>query len=278
MPNLTDRPSLNRFRARAQNSGMATFLHEAVRDELQERLAEVNKSFTEIAIVSGLPDLWAKYWPDAHHVLDTDVLDLPVGSFDLVVHTMGMHWADDPVGQMVQSRRALKPDGLFLGAMLGGETLSELRQVMTDVEIQQTGGLSPRVAPMAEIRDLGGLIQRAGLTMPVADSLPLTVSYESAMHLIRDLRAMGEVNALAGRHRAPLPRRFFPQVVADYAQRFGDGNGRVTATFELIFLTGWAPDDSQPKPLRPGSATTRLSEALGTTEHGMFNKPQEDSD
>jgi hypothetical protein len=149
---------------------------------------------------------------------------------------------------------------------------------MTDVEIQQTGGLSPRVAPMAEIRDLGGLIQRAGLTMPVADSLPLTVSYESAMHLIRDLRAMGEVNALAGRHRAPLPRRFFPQVVADYAQRFGDGNGRVTATFELIFLTGWAPDDSQPKPLRPGSATTRLSEALGTTEHGMFNKPQEDSD
>jgi SAM-dependent methyltransferase len=278
MPNLTDRPSLNRFRARAQNSGMATFLHEAVRDELQERLAEVNKSFTEIAIVSGLPDLWAEYWPDAHHVLDTDVLDLPVGSFDLVVHTMGMHWADDPVGQMVQSRRALKPDGLFLGAMLGGETLSELRQVMTDVEIQQTGGLSPRVAPMAEIRDLGGLIQRAGLTMPVADSLPLTVSYESAMHLIRDLRAMGEVNALAGRHRAPLPRRFFPQVVADYAQRFGDGNGRVTATFELIFLTGWAPDDSQPKPLRPGSATTRLSEALGTTEHGMFNKPQEDSD
>lgn len=278
MPNLTDRPSLTRFRARAQNVGMATFLHEAVRDELKERLAEVNKSFTEIAIVSGQPHLWAEFWPNAHHVLDTDVLDFPVGGFDLVIHTMAMHWADDPVGQMVQSRRALKPDGLFLGAMLGGDTLTELRQIMTQVEIQLTGGLSPRIAPMAEIRDLGGLIQRAGLTMPVADTLPLTVSYESALHLIRDLRAMGEVNALAGRHRAPLPRAFFPQVVADYAQKFRDGNDRVTATFELIFLTGWAPDESQPKPLRPGSATTRLSEALGTTEHGMFNRPQGDSD
>jgi hypothetical protein len=179
---------------------------------------------------------------------------------------MALHWANDPVGQIVQARRALMPDGLFLGACLGGRTLWELRAALTEAEVRLTGGLSPRVAPMGEIRDLGALIQRAGLALPVADSLSLTVEYRDAFHLMKDLRAMGEGNALAARRRTVASRALFSEAARIYAEGFTLPNGRIPATFEFVFLTGWAPADSQPKPLRPGSAAARLADALGVDE------------
>lgn len=248
---------------------MADFLHRALADEVQERLEVVNRSFTDPVVVSGFPDLWADLMPQARQVVDNDVLDLEAGSCDLILHALALHWADDPVGQLAQARHALRPDGLFLGCLFGGETLSELRAALAEAEAAEMGGLSPRVAPMGEIRDIGALMQRAGFALPVADSIPMTVTYQSALHLMQDLRAMGETNALADRHRAPVPRRLFLRAAEIYAERFSDVDGRISATFELIFLTGWAPDASQPKPLRPGSAAARLADALGTREQGL---------
>ena len=264
MPKLTDRAALTRNRARALRDP-ALFLHETAAEEFQDRLSVVNRSFTAPAIVTGFPDFWSSLLPNARIVADEDTLDLEPGAHDLVIHAMSLHWANDPVGQMIQARRALKPDGLFLAALLGGQTLSELRIALAEAESRLTGGLSPRVAPMAEIRDLGGLLQRSGLALPVADSVPLTVSYQSALHLMRDLRAMGETNALWTRRRAPTRRDVLQEAARIFAETYGQ-DGRIPATFEMIFLLGWAPDDSQPKPLRPGSASTRLADALKTTE------------
>jgi len=263
-PKLTDRSALERNRTRALGNP-ALFLHETTAEEFQDRLSMVNKTFTSPAIVTGFPDFWAAAFPDAKIVADEDVLDLDPQAHDLVIHAMSLHWANDPVGQMIQARRALRPDGLFLAGMLGGQTLHELRAALAEAESRTTGGLSPRVAPMAEIRDLGGLLQRAGFALPVADSFPLTASYQSAWHLMRDLRAMGEGNALSARLRHPTRRSILNATADIYAHSFG-AEGRIPATFELIFLLGWAPDDSQPKPLRPGSAAARLADALGSKE------------
>jgi SAM-dependent methyltransferase len=199
-------------------------------------------------------------------VADEETLTLQQGAHDLVVHAMALHWANDPVGQLIQSRRALRPDGLFLGVLFGGQTLHELRSALATAEAEVTGGLSPRVAPMAEIRDLGALLQRAGFALPVADSLPLTVTYESPLHLMRDLRAMGEGNALGGRIRHLTKASLLRRAAEIYQEHHAQPDGRIVATFELIFLAGWAPDDSQPKPLRPGSAVARLADALGAQE------------
>lgn len=195
-----------------------------------------------------------------------DTLDLPEGSADLVVHALDLHWSNDPVGQLIQARRGLIADGLFLGVLFGGATLGELRIAFAEAETTLLGGLSPRVAPMGEIRDLGGLLQRAGFALPVADSQPLDVRYESALHLMRDLRAMGETNVMLTRHRQPMSRSLLAGVCAAYAQAHSGEDGRVRATFELVFLTGWAPAPSQPKPLRAGSAVARLSDALEEAE------------
>lgn len=267
-PRLTDRKALTRQRARAATAP-ALFLHESALDEAQDRLAMVNRSFTDVVIVTPWPAVWAAAFPQARIVADSETLDLQEGSADLVIHALALHWADDPVGQMIQCRRALRPDGLFLGLTFGGRTLHELRAALSQAETEVCGGLSPRVAPMAEIRDLGALMQRAGLALPVADSATLTASYESALHLMRDLRAMGEGNALAARYRRTAPRALFPQAAALYQQAFGLPDGRVPATFEIITLTGWAPADSQPQPLRPGSAAARLADALGTPERPL---------
>lgn len=268
-PTLTDRQSLDRQRQRALRQGFADVLHHAVADDLQERLAAVNKTFTDAVTVTGFPDLWRDLRPQDRVVSDTDTLDLALGSADLVIHALALHWANDPVGQLIQSRRALRPDGLFLGCLLGGTTLVELRDALSQAEIDVLGGLSPRIAPMAEVRDMGGLLQRAGFALPVADTLPMTLSYRDLWHLMADLRAMGEGNALANRHRRPAPRRLFSRAAELYAERHSTEDGRVTATFEVIFLTGWAPDDSQPKPLRPGSAKARLADVLGTDEQPL---------
>lgn len=262
---MTDTRALAQRRSRAN----AMFLHEAAADEIQDRLAMVNKSFTSTGIVTGFPAFWGQHFPNATVVMDEDELALARQSHDLVIHAMSLHWANDPVGQMVQSRLALKPDGLFIAACFGGQTLQELRRCLTEAEVTVTGGISPRVAPMAELRDLGGLIQRAGLALPVADIVKLSVAYDDMFHLMRDLRAMGETNALANRLRHPTRRAVFDHAAKLYQQHFGTSEGKVLATFELVMLTGWAPSADQPQPLRPGSAKQRLADALDTNEHPL---------
>lgn len=264
-PRLTDRTALTRNRARALRDP-ALFLHETAAEEVQDRLAMVNRSFTKPAIVTGFPDFWSSVLPGATVVPDDEVLALDPGAHDLVIHAMALHWANDPVGQIIQCRRALRSDGFFLAALFGGQTLAQLRVALAEAEIERTGGLSPRVVPMAEIRDLGGLLQRAGLTLPVADNLALNVSYQTPFHLMRDLRAMGETNALDGRLRRPTRPSVLRRAAEIYQAHHAGADGRIAATFEMVFLTGWAPDPSQPQPLRPGSATARLADALGTRE------------
>ncbi|SFS19687.1 hypothetical protein SAMN05444714_2303 [Yoonia litorea] len=264
MPQITDRAALSRNRARAEPE--ALFLQEHAADELQERLNEVNRTFKSVAIVTGFPRFWQDRFPDAKVITDTETLDLSQGAHDLVIHAMSLHWANDPVGQLVQCRHALTPDGLLLCIFLGGQTLHELRASLAEAEANVTGGLSPRIAPMGEIRDLGGLLQRAGFALPVADSTHLTASYVNAFHLMHDLRKMGENNALSDRIRHMTRRNVLTEAACIYADNFRNDDNRVDATFEFITLTGWSPDASQPQPLRPGSATARLADALGTQE------------
>jgi SAM-dependent methyltransferase len=266
---LTDLTALARNRARVRSGddpASVLFLHQAARDEIEDRLAMVNRQFTAPAIVTPFPEIWQDFLPGAKIVADTEVLALEVGAHDLVVHALALHWANDPVGQLIQCRRALRPDGLNLTAAFGGQTLHQLRSALAQAESTVTGGLSPRVAPMAEIRDLGALLQRAGFNLPVADSQPLTVDYASPLHLMQDLRAMGEGNALHTRLRHFSRRAVITEAARLYAETWATDGGRIPATFEMIFLTGWAPDESQPKPLRPGSAAHRLASALGTQE------------
>ena len=262
---LTDRAALIRNRTRAQTAPV-TFLHDAARDEIEDRLSLVNKSFPDAAVATGMPALWEGLLPGVRVVDDDDTLPFGEGTLDLIVHAMSLHWSNDPVGQLIQARRSLRPDGLFLAVFFGGETLHELRASLAQAESDLLGGLSPRVAPMGEIRDLGGLLQRAGFALPVADSLRLTASYKTPLHLMRELRMMGEGNALTARLRHPTRHTLINRACEIYKNSFADSDGRVLATFELILLTGWAPDPDQPQPLRPGSATTRLADALGTDE------------
>lgn len=257
-PLLTDRKALALHRARAT----ALFLQEEAVFEVQERLSEVNRRFTAPVVVTAFPALW----PDFACITDDETLALTPAAQDLVVHALSLHWANDLVGQLVQCRRALQPDGLFLGLMFGGQTLHELRACLAQAESEVTGGLSPRVLPMAEIRDLGGLLQRAGFALPVADSFTKTVLYRDAFHLMRDLRAMGEGNALANRLRRPTSRAVLARAAAIYAETYATPDGMIRATFEIICLTGWAPHETQQKPLRPGSAAARLADALNTAE------------
>lgn len=268
IPQITDRARLLQNRARASRAP-ALFLHDEAIAEIQDRIALVNRPFTAITIVTGHPEVWQNAFPNARVIEDAETLDIAPKSQDLVIHAMALHWANDPIGQIIQCHRGLKPDGLFLSVAFGGQTLIELRQALAAAEVAVLGGLSPRVAPMAELRDMGGLLQRAGLALPVADSLPLTVEYRDIFHLMQDLRAMGEGNALTDRHRKPTPKALFAAAQAHYADTHQSAQGRLTASFELVFLLGWAPDDSQQKPLRPGSAKTSLAQALGTSENPL---------
>ncbi|MCL7465888.1 methyltransferase domain-containing protein [Phaeovulum sp. NW3] len=271
-PLLTDRPALDRNRARARRSGPALFLHDDAAAELEERLNEVNRTFTAPAVVTAFPDPWREILPAARIVADDELLDLEPGAHDLVVHALALHWANDPVGQIVQAARALRPDGLFIAVMFGGQTLAELRAALAEAEVAVTGGLSPRVLPMGEIRDLGALLQRAGLALPVADSVLRRVSYADPFRLLADLRAMGEANALTGRRRTFTPRAVFAQAASRYAAAYAEPGGRVRASFDMVWLTGWKPHASQQKPLRPGSAAARLADALGAAEQSAGDK------
>ena len=268
-PILTDRLALARHRARARSlpdHDAAMFLHRFALTDIQERLIEVNRTFTAPAVVSGFPEIWQDLRPDAVQVADDEVLGLAPGAHDLVVHAMALHWANDPLGQLVQCRRALRPDGLLIAVLPGGRSLHELRSSLAEAEARVSGGLSPRVLPMGEIRDLGGLMQRAGFALPVADSLQQIVEYGSFPALMADLRASGETNALAARLRRFSGRSVLAAAGAVYADNFATVAGRLPATAELVFLTGWAPHESQQQPLRPGSAKARLADALRVTE------------
>lgn len=263
-PLMTDRTALLRNRDRAMRDGFADVLHRVALAEIEDRLAEVNRRFTRPAIITGFAAPWAQLLPGATIVGDEAELDLVPGAHDLVIHAMALHWAEDPVGQIVQAGRALTEDGLFIAVCFGGQTLYELRAAMAQAEADVTGGLSPRVLPMGEIRDLGALLGRAGLALPVADLVTQRASYRDLPHLARDLRAMGEGNAMAARQRRPMRREVLARAAAIYAASHPDRDdpSRIAATFDLVFLTGWAPSPIQQKPMRPGSAQMLLADAL----------------
>jgi SAM-dependent methyltransferase len=289
-PQIFDRQLLRRRQARAQKQGAATFLLDHVAGDLGERLGAVLRSFALAAdigtptdavrralaasgkvqkIISVVPHASAN---GLHIVADEEALPFADVSLDLAASALALQSVNDLPGALIQIRRALKPDGLMLAALLCGDTLTELRQAFAQAESEVEGGLSPRVAPFADLRELGALLQRAGLALPVADSDKLVVRYDSAFALMRDLRAMGATNALVERRRVPLKRATLLRMAEIYAERFSDSDGRVRATFEIAWLTGWAPHESQQKPLKPGSASQRLADALGTKEISAGDK------
>jgi SAM-dependent methyltransferase len=290
-PHLFDRDLQRRRLARALAGGEdAFFLVRRCAEDLSDRLAAVLRRFPTAADIatptrdavgvlsdSGKVDTILRVAPVIPRtaeagmaaVADEERLPLAPASLDLAVSLLALQAVNDLPGTLVQIRRALRPDGLFVGCLLGGESLTELRHCFARAESEVEGGASPRVAPFADIRDMGGLLQRAGFALPVADALPFSVSYASAFDLMRDLRGMGEGNALAGRLRRMTRRGVMLRAAEIYAERFGEGGGRVTASFEVIVLTGWSPGPGQPQPLRPGSAAGRLAAALGVEERPL---------
>jgi SAM-dependent methyltransferase len=200
---------------------------------------------------------------------------LPFGddTLDLAVSTLSLHWTNDLVGALIQIRRALRPDGLFIGAIFGGATLTELRQALLQAEDEVSGGASFRVSPFADAIDAAGLLQRAGFALPVADVDRVKVRYGHPIELLRDLRRMGETSVLLERSRKPMSRRVLARAMEIYVERFAEADGRVPATFEIVAVTGWAPHENQQKPLRPGSAKMRLADVLGTQEQSAGEKP-----
>lgn len=283
---IFDRALQRRRLARALAAGPAEFLLDRAVDEILDRLAAVKRRFLAIAdigtplpqlaarlanaetIVARLAPLPAVLGPPSllRLVGDEEALPFKAQSFDLAVSALALHNVNDLPGALAQIRRCLRPDGLFLGCLLGGRSLEELRGALAAAEIEIAGGTSPRVAPFADVRDMGGLLQRAGFALPVADVEPLSVRYANMFALLADLRAMGATNALVERLRRPARRRLFLRAAQIYAREHADPDGRVRATFELIFLSGWAPHESQQKPLRPRSAQMRLADALGAKE------------
>jgi SAM-dependent methyltransferase len=204
------------------------------------------------------------HWSEADFDAE-EILAAEEGKFDLAVSLFSLQAINDLPGALVQIRRALKPDGLFLGALFGGATLTELRQSFAQAESETTGGISPRISPFADVRDLGGLLQRAGFALPVADVERSLVRYGDFAALVRDLRAHGLTNALSERRKRFLRRDTLSAMLAHYRAHHAEA-GKLNATFELVYLTGWSPHQSQQQPLKPGSAKTSLAEALGTVE------------
>jgi len=246
---MTARP--HRWR-RVTKDGM--FLQNLARDEIMLRLREVNRSFIKPLVIAPFAHVWQENFN--HIIPPTDDLAIDPQGFDLIIHAGGLHYMNDPVGQLIQAQRGLQPDGLFLAAFLGGESLAILRKTITMAELAVCGGVSPRINPMIDVRDAGALLQRAGYALPVADTWTQNVSYPNTRALMHDLRAMGEANILQERLRRPTPRKVFEHLEESYPRE----NERIVAEFELLFLTGWAPHESQQKPLRPGSAQVSFAE------------------
>jgi NADH dehydrogenase [ubiquinone] 1 alpha subcomplex assembly factor 5 len=234
--------------------------------ELQGRAGE------ELTVSTDLAPDFLRGGTGLRVVADEELLPFAPESFDLVVSALALHWVNDLPGTLLQIRQALRPDGLFLAAMLGGSSLYELRQCLLQAEAELESGGSPRVSPFVDLRDAAGLLQRAGFALPVADIDRLNVTYTDAFALMRELRGMGESNAVFERRRTPLRRQTLLRAAALYADRFGTADGRITATFEIIYLHAWAPHASQQQPLRPGSAQQRLADALGVVEASAGEK------
>jgi SAM-dependent methyltransferase len=281
--------ALGRLRLKRALAGdYPDFLLQRAAGDLSERLGAVLREFT-VAADLGTPlpvaapvlaGRTGRLWrmteaegPRSDLAGDLERLPFAAESLDLAVSLLALQGVNDLPGALVQIRRALRPDGLFMGCLLGGRTLQELRQALLEAESETMGGVSPRVAPFADLRDLGGLLQRAGFALPVVDSEVVTVRYRDAFGLLRDLRAMGWANALVARRKTPLRRETLLRTAALYAERFADPDGRLPATFEFVWLSGWAPHESQQKPLRPGSAKARLADALGVPEIKAGEKP-----
>jgi SAM-dependent methyltransferase len=284
-PAIFDRKLLRLRQARARALGPETFLVDRVAEELGERLSAVLRQFERAADVGTPTDavrralaasgkVVAVYGAD-HVIADEEALPFADGSLDLAVSALSLQFVNDLPGTLIQICRALKPDGLLLAALLGGDTLIELREAFAEAEAEIEGGVSPRVAPFADVRALGALLQRAGFALPVVDSDRLTVRYDSVFGLMRDLRRMGATNTLSERRRTPLKRATLAKMAEIYARRFADADGRVRATFEVAWLSGWAPHESQQKHLKPGAATQRLADALGAKEISSGEKAGE---
>lgn len=286
-PPLFDTTLLRARLGRARRLGYADFLLARAAEDLEERLAPVLRRFPlaldlaspapeparrllasgrcgQVLRLAPLPEPSGDGLPRV--LADPEALPLAPGSLDLAVSLLALQHVNDLPGTLVQLRRALRPDGLFVGCLLGGRTLAELRRAFGEAESAIEGGISPRVAPFADVREMGGLLQRAGFALPVTDAELVTVRYPDAFALMRDLRAMGLTNALVERRRTPLRRETLLRMAALYAERFSDPDGRVRASFEFVWLSGWAPHESQQRPLRPGSAKARLADALNTAE------------
>jgi SAM-dependent methyltransferase len=264
-PVLFDRALLARRLARAKKLGPATFLLDRVCEDMAERLAAVNRSFAEVV------DIWTPGAGLSLPGLKVGHLDISSGDerlplapawLDLAVSALAFQFVNDLPGVLAQIRRALKSDGLLLAALIGGDSLSELRQSFAAAEAEIEGGVSPRVVPFADLRDIGGLLQRAGLALPVTDVDRVVVRYDNAFALMNDLRRMGATNILLERRHAPTRRATMLRMAEIYTQRFSDPDGRIRATFDIVWLSAWAPHESQPKPLRPGSATASLEQAV----------------
>ena len=297
-PLVFDRTLVRRHRDRAAPGLEAhDFLFRHTAEAIGGRLADVSRQFPRVldlgchggevaSVLQGRGDIeelvqcdlstaMARRAAGSGHptvVADEEFLPFAGSSFDLVISNLSLHWVNDLPGALIQIRRALKPDGLFLGAMLGEGTLAELRESLMAAEIEIAGGVSPRLSPFADLRDAAGLLQRAGFALPVADLEPVAVSYENAFRLFADLRGMGEANATLARNPAPPPRALWPETARRYADGFAGADGRIPATFRVIHLLGWSPHENQPKPLRPGSASSRLADALGTEERSAGDK------
>lgn len=269
-PILFDRALLRARQARAVKQGADTFLLDRVIEDMSDRLQAVLRQFSNGVDVAtpgtSLTDLLKSRVASLAHVDVPDDesvgLGLAPASLDLAVSALGLHLVNDLPGVMAQLRRALKPDGFLIAALLGGDTLTELRQSFAAAEAELEGGISPRVAPMADLRDVGALLQRAGFALPVTDVDSVVVRYSSAFALMQDLRRMGATNILVERRRTPLRRATLLRMAQIYAERFADPDGRIRATFDIIWLSGWAPHESQQKPLKPGSAKASLADAV----------------
>jgi SAM-dependent methyltransferase len=295
-PVIVDRDLLRARRRRALALGPSTFLADRVAQELADRLATVLRTFPVgldlgtatgavrhglvgggkvgmLIAVDSLAEAQAGRTGLAV-AADEEALPFRDGSLDLVVSALSLHFVNDLPGTLVQIRRALRPDGLFMAALLGGDTLTELRAAFAAAEAEMEDGISPRVLPFADLRDLGALLQRAGFALPVTDVDRLTVRYASPLALMQDLRRMGATNPLIDRSRRPLRRATLARMLEIYAARFADPDRRIRATFEIVYLSGWAPHESQQQPLAPGSARTRLADALGTQERSAGEKTE----
>jgi SAM-dependent methyltransferase len=300
-PGLFDRDLHRRRLTRAApNYDSADFIKARASEDLALRLAAINRRFSvaadlgartggfaralaaseaadkvDMLVQTDLSEAVLARSDGLRVVADEARLPFAEASLDLVVSSLALHWIDDLVGALIQIRRALKPDGLFLGAVIGGASLTELRQCLMEAEIELAGGAGPRVSPLLDAYDGAALMQRAGFALPVVDVDRIAVRYDHLLGLMADLRAMGETNVLVERPRQPLSRRVIARTNELYFERFGTGEGRIGVTFEIVTLTGWAPHPGQQKPLAPGSAKTRLADALGVRERsaGEAAKP-----